>query len=297
MTTRHLLHADDLTADELTTVLDAAERPRLPPVLAGKGAALVFEKPSSRTRNSTELAVAQLGGHPVSMAAGEVGIDVRETAEDLVRTLACYHAVVGARVFTHATLLRMAAVSPVPVLNLLSDEEHPLQALADLLTLRQHWSDLKGRRLAWVGDFNNTARSVALAATLSGVEVTVASPRGHGPDDADLERLGRAGATPLVTHDPTAAVAGVDAVLTDTWTSMGQEAEASHRRQVFAGYTVDGRLMDHAAAGAVFLHCLPAHRGEEVMAEVIDGPASLVWQQARNRLAVARSVLWWVLGG
>lgn len=293
-TIRHLLRVGDLQPGELRDVLDAAERPDLPPILAGRGVALVFEKPSARTRNSTEMAVVHLGGHPLSMAGGEVGLDVRETAEDLVRTLACYHAAVGARVFAHTTLTRMAAVSPVPVLNLLSDVEHPLQALADLLTLRQRWGSFDGRCVAWVGDFNNTARSVASAAALAGLGMRVATPVGYGPTREDLAALGDL----VVTTEPSAAVAGVDAVITDTWTSMGQEAEAAGRREDFAaaGFIVDASLMARAAPGAVFLHCLPAHRGEEVTAEVIEGPASLIWQEVANRLAVARGVLWWLLG-
>jgi ornithine carbamoyltransferase len=293
------LEVDDLTAAELTAVLDAAERPGLPPVLEGKGAALLFEKPSNRTRSATEMAVVQLGGHPVTIRGEEVGFDSRETVEDIARTLACYHALLGARVFSHRTVERLAAASPVPVVNLLSDHAHPMQALADLLTLRQRWGSLPGRRLAWVGDFNNMARSLAIGATLSGIEVAVATPPGYGPPDDDVDRLEALGRRPDLSHTPAAAVDGADAVVTDIWASMGQEADAVTRHQAFseAGFTVDAALMGAARADAVFLHCLPAHRGEEVAAEVVDGPASLVWTEAANRLHTARGLLWWVLEG
>ncbi len=294
--TRHVLEVDDLTADELGRVLDLAEAPDPEPVLAGRGMALVFQKPSARTRNSMELAVVQLGGHPVSVRDDEVGIDRRETAEDVVRTLACYHAAVGARVFSHRVLERMAAVSPVPVVNLLSDEAHPLQALADLLTLRQAWGGFEGRVLAYVGDGNNVCRSLGLAGALAGLEVRVGCPPGYDlpPDHAD--RLKALGAEAVVSARPEEAVEGADAVYTDVWASMGQEDEAGDRRRAFEGFTVDDRLMAAAAPGALFLHCLPAHRGEEVAASVVDGPASRVWQQAANRMHAARGLLWFLLG-
>jgi ornithine carbamoyltransferase len=288
---RHFLDIDDLSPDDLSAVLDAAERSDPAPVLSGCGAALVFEKPSNRTRNATEMAVVQLGGHPVVIGPGEVGLDVRESAEDVARTLACYHALIGARVFAHRTLERMAAVSPVPVINLLSDDSHPFQGLADLLTLRQHFGSLKGRSVAWVGDYTNVARSLALGAALSGMDVRVAAPAGYQPTPDDHARLEALGCTPIITADPRDAAAGADAVATDVWTSMGQEAETQHRRRALASYQVDGTLMEAAGPEAVFLHCLPAHRGEEVTAEVVDGPRSLVWPQAANRMHAARGLL------
>jgi ornithine carbamoyltransferase len=289
--TRHLLEVDDLTADELTTVLDLAEELHPEPVLAGKGVALVFQKPSARTRNSMEMAVVQLGGHPVSVRADEVGIDTRETAEDVARTLACYHAAVGARVFSHRVLERMAAVSPVPVVNLLSDEAHPLQALADLLTLRQEWGGFAGRVLAYVGDGNNVCRSLGLAGALAGLEVRVGTPPGYGVPDEHADRLKALGAEAVVSTRPEEAVKGADAVYTDVWASMGQEDEAGNRRRAFEGFGVDERLMAAAAPGALFLHCLPAHRGEEASAAVVDGPASRIWAQATNRMHAARGLL------
>ncbi|MDQ3354032.1 MAG: ornithine carbamoyltransferase [Actinomycetota bacterium] len=296
MTVRHLLEVDDLAPDELVRVLDLAEAADPAPLLAGKGVALVFEKPSTRTRNASEMAVVQLGGHPVSMGGDEVGIDGRETAEDLARTLAGYHAAIGARVFAHATLERMAWVSPVPVVNLLSDTAHPTQALADLLTLRQHFGALAGRELAWVGDANNVFHSLSLAAAMAGMGVRIASPEGYGPDAPHLARVRALGIDVAVTTAPEEAVAGADVVSTDVWASMGQEDEAVARRKAFAGaYTVDTRLMAAAGVDAVFLHCLPAHRGEEVEADVVDGPRSLVWAQAANRMHAARGLLWLLL--
>jgi ornithine carbamoyltransferase len=289
--TRHLLEVDDLTPDELATVLDLAQDPQPEPVLAGKGMALVFQKPSARTRNSMEMAVVQLGGHPVSVRGDEVGIDTRETAEDVARTLACYHAAIGARVFSHGVLERMAAVSPVPVVNLLSDEAHPLQALADLLTLRQAWGGFKGRALAYVGDGNNVCRSLGLAGALAGLEIRVATPPAYGVPPQHADRLKALGAEVVETSRAAEAVDGADAVYTDVWASMGQEAEADARRRAFEGFAVDERLMGAAAPGALFLHCLPAHRGEEVAAAVVDGPASRVWEQAANRMHAARGLL------
>ncbi len=298
MTLRHLLEVDDLTADELAMVLDLAEvHPPARP-LEGRGVGLVFEKPSARTRNATEMAVVQLGGHPVSMRGEEVGLDGRESAEDLARILSGYHAVIGARVFAHATVERMTDTASVPVVNLLSDTAHPTQALADLLTLRQHLGPLAGRQLAWVGDANNVFRSLSLGAALAGMGVRIASPEGYGPCEEHLERVRARGGEVVATTQPLEAVAGADVVATDVWASMGQEDEAAARRADFAGagFTVDQALMAAAGPGAVFLHCLPAHRGEEVAAEVVDGPASLVWVEAANRMHAARGLLLFLLG-
>jgi ornithine carbamoyltransferase len=288
---RHLLEVDELGEDELAAVLDLAESPAPPRVLEGRGMALVFEKPSTRTRHSMELAVVQLGGHPVYATGAEVGFDERESVEDVARTLACYHGAIGARVFEHRTVERMAAVSSVPVVNLLSDQAHPLQALADVLTVRQALGGLAGRTMAWVGDANNVCRSLCLAAALAGMKLRVASPPGFGLEGDILERVRQAGAEPELTVVPTEAVAGADVVCTDVWVSMGQEGEAERRRAAFADYQVTAELMGRAAPSAVFLHCLPARRGEEVAAEVLDGPRSRVWQQAANRMHAARGAL------
>lgn len=294
--TRHLLDVDDLSPAELDEVLVVGQAVEWSYPLAGQGVVLLFEKPSARTRHSTEMAVVQLGGHPIYVRPEEVGLDTRETTEDLTRTLMQYHAVLCARVFDHGQLLRMAKVSTVPVVNLLSDKAHPLQAVADLLTLRAEFGDLRGRTLAWIGDFNNVARSLALAAGMVGMHVRACCPIGHGPRPVDLDRAvvpGRGGF--VVTATPAAAVEGADAVVTDTWVSMGQEAESAQRVDAFAGFTVDDALLGGAADHAVFLHCLPAHRGEEVTDSVLDGPQSRVWPEAANRVPAARAALAWLL--
>ncbi|HZQ29273.1 MAG TPA: ornithine carbamoyltransferase [Acidimicrobiales bacterium] len=288
MSVRHFLEVDDLSPDELATVLTLAQMEDLPQVLEGLGVALLFEKPSLRTRNSSEMAVFQLGGHPVALRGEEVDLDRREPAADVARVLSGYFAAIAARVFEHSKLTNMAAVSTVPVINLLSDATHPCQALADLLTLQQQWGTLAGRSIAYVGDGNNVCASLMVAGKLAGMEVRVATPPGYEPVRTDTGAV--------LTHDPAEAVKGADAVYTDVWASMGQEAEATERRRLFEGFTVDARLMSLAAPGAVFLHCLPAHRGEEVAAEVVDGPQSVVWRQAHNRMHAFRGLLLWLFG-
>ncbi|MFP5317245.1 MAG: ornithine carbamoyltransferase [Acidimicrobiia bacterium] len=288
--TRHLLDCDDLSADELEHVLRLAAQADPPPVLAGKGVALLFEKPSNRTRASMEMAVVQLGGHPISIRPDEVGIDTREPAEDIARVWSSYCALIGARVFHHDVLRRLASAASVPVVNLLSDETHPCQALADLLTLRQVLGpDLSGRTLAYVGDGNNVCVSLMTGGALAGLTVRVATPPGYEPPAGVV-----AGTGTVLTTDPAEAVKDADAVYTDVWASMGQEDEAAQRRRDFAGFRVDDALLAGAAPGAVFLHCLPAHRGEEVAASVVDGPRSVVWQQAANRLHAQRGLLLWL---
>ena len=288
----------DLSVDELHHVLDLAQRPveSLGHPLAGKAAALIFEKPSNRTRHSMEVAVMQLGGHPVYTRGEEVGIDVRETAEDIAEVLAGYHGLVAARVFRHDVVERMAAVSSVPVLNMLSDHSHPLQGLADVLTMQQTIGSLDGRRIAWVGDYNNVARSLAEACVMLGAEIVVATPPAYAPDPAEVDRVNALGSGTLVAvADPVDAVTGAVAVHTDVWVSMGQEAETAEKERVFAPYKVTSDLMSKGAAGVQFFHCLPAHRGYEVDADVIDGPASRVIPQAHNRLHSARGLLAFIL--
>ena len=293
---RHLLEVDDLTRAELVRVLDLAVDPSPPRVLEGRGMGLVFEKPSARTRNSMEMAVVQLGGHPVYIQASEVGLDTRESVEDVTRTLACYHAAIGARVFAHSTVERMAAMDLVPIVNMLSDGAHPLQALADVLTMRQLLGDLAGRTVAYVGDANNVFRSLGLAAGMLGMEVRFAGPPGYRPTAVDADRIAAAGVEVHEFERPEEAVDGTDVVYTDVWTSMGQEEESAKRLQDFEGYRVDERLMAAAGDRALLLHCLPAHRGEEVSDGVVDGPASRVWPQAENRMHAARGLLAWLLG-
>ncbi len=284
---RHLLDVDDLDPSELLDVLDLAELPSPPPLLAGRGVALMFEKASTRTRVSMEMAVVQLGGHPVTLRGEEVGIDNREPAEDVARVLSGYCAVLAARVYHHDRLVRMAAASAVPVVNLLSDDAHPCQTLADVLTLRQCFGRLKGLTVAYVGDGNNVCRSLMKVSPLAGLSLRVATPAGYEPPPIDGVDIG---------NDPRAATAGADAVYTDVWASMGQEGQADRRREDFAGFTVDDGMLAVAAPHAVFLHCLPAHRGEEVSASVMDSPRSEVWRQAANRVHAQRGLLLWLLG-
>jgi ornithine carbamoyltransferase len=302
----HLFDIEDLWPDwdrvlELATAAD----PGLP--LAGAGVALLFEKPSARTRNSTEMAVVELGGHPVYIQGAEVGLDQRESAEDVARTLACYHRILCARVFDHGVLVRMAAALgrsgfDTPVINLLSDGAHPCQAVADVLTLRETLGPLAGRSVAYIGDANNMARSLAKAALAEGMEVRVAAPAGYQFSAAEQDCLrafaattGRGGSL-HVTGDPGAAADGADALYTDVWTSMGQEDERPARLEAFRGFTVDGALVARAAPGAVVLHCLPAHRGEEVTDDVLEGPHSVVWRQAAHRRTAMRGILSWAVG-
>ncbi len=292
---RHLLDLDDLTSGELETILDLCSPERADPVLAGKGVALIFEKPSNRTRNASEMAVVQLGGHPVSIRGEEIGLGMRESVEDVTRVLARYHALIGARVFDHRHLEQMSGVGEVPIVNLLSDLAHPTQVVADLLTLRQRWSELEGHTIAWVGDGNNVARSLVIGAALAGVSVRLACPAGHEVDPVAVDAARAQGVEVYETSRPDQAVEGAEAVYTDVWVSMGQEQEARDKEDAFAGYTVTTELMDQAAPGAVFLHCLPAHRGMEVDAAVIDGPASVVWDQAENRMHAARAVFQWLV--
>jgi ornithine carbamoyltransferase len=292
---KHLLEIDDLTGDELRRVLDLAEAPELPRVLDGQGAVLLFEKPSARTRTSMEMAVVQLGGHPVTLRDTEVGIDTRERAEDLARLFSGYGSVIGARVFEHDKVERLAASASVPVVNLLSDDAHPVQALADLLTIRQSLGRLEGVVVTYVGDANNVARSLGMACGLAGASFRVSSPKGYTFDDRDLARLRSVGGDPEVVDDPADAVAGADVVYTDAWYSMGQEAERVERTEAFADWQVDDALMSRAAPDAVFLHCLPAHRGDEATDAVLDGPSSRIWAQAHNRMHTARGLLAWLL--
>ncbi|MBV9527573.1 ornithine carbamoyltransferase [Sphingomonas sp.] len=283
---RHLLAIRDLTPDDLSRILELSEQPA-PRVLKDKGVALYFEKPSSRTRNSMEMAAAQLGGHPVYIQPAELGIGSRESVADVTRTLACYHSILAARVFDHGLIEQMAAVNAAPVLNMLSSTDHPLQALADLLTVKKLLGRIEGARIAFVGEANNVARSLAEGCALLGAELNIASPPGFG--------FGRSLPNVNPCADPDEAVDGADIVYTDVWVSMG-DANSDERRAAFEPYQVDEALMARAP-DAWFLHCLPAHRGEEVTAPVIDGPRSAVWRQATNRMHTARGAMLWMVEG
>ncbi len=292
---RHLLEINDLTVDELQHVLALAQSDTPPQVLSGQGMALVFEKPSLRTRNSMEMAVFQLGGLPVYIQADEIGLDTRESVEDVTNTLAGFHGAIGARVFEHSKVERMAAVDRIPIINLLSDAAHPMQALADVLTIIQEFGSVEGRTIAYIGDSNNVTRSLGLAVGMLGGTFRIASPVDYSFGEDDLSLLRSTGGTVETMVDPYAAVEGCDVVYSDVFTSMGQEAETAIRLKAFADYQINSDLMG-ASGDAVFLHCLPAHRGEEVTSDVVDSDASRVWKLAENRMHAARGYLAFALG-
>ena len=299
MTLRHFINSTDISADELRKVLQlsTASTDALGKPLAGLGAALIFEKPSNRTRHSMEMAVVQLGGHPVYTRGEEVGFDVRETVEDITKVMGGYHGILAARVFDHNIVRRMADSSSVPVVNMLSDRQHPLQGLADVLTMQQQLGDLVGKTVCYVGDYNNVARSLAQASALLGMHVRLGCPNGYAAEDGELQALQKLGAASVSQFDNMKdAVGGAHAVHTDVWTSMGQESETNKREKAFANFQVTEAVMRDAAANAIFMHCLPAHRGMEVAAEVIDGPRSKVFEQAHNRMHAARGLLAFLMG-
>jgi ornithine carbamoyltransferase len=265
------------------------------PLLEGKTAALVFEKPSLRTRVSFEVGMKQLGGSAIYLSQSEVGLGQREPVEDVARVLSRYVAGIVARTYAQETLTSLAAAADVPVVNALSDDEHPCQALADLLTVREKKGRLAGVRIAFIGDGNNVSASLALAAALAGAEFIIASPPDYAltPDvvGAAREWARRTGGAIETVVSPEEAARGADVVYTDVWTSMGQEAERRKRIEAFQGYQVDAELMSLAKPDAIFMHDLPAHRGEEITQEVIEGPQSVVFQQAENRLHAQKALL------
>ncbi len=301
---RHLISVADLDrddiekiysiADDLKTKLDQGTRE---PLLAGRMLALLFEKQSLRTRVSFEAGMTHLGGSSIYLGA-DVGWGKRESAADFSRVLSQYVDVIVCRAKDHATVEELAQCSTCPVINGLTDQAHPCQALADLFTIQELHGALRGLKLAWVGDGNNVARSLVLACGKLGVEMAVATPPGYRFDD-DFVRWLKAEVPELsltLTEDPVQAVRGANAVYTDVWTSMGQEAERSKRKEDFAAYQVNAALMAHAPSDASFLHCLPARRGEEVTDAVIDSPHSAVIRQAANRMHVQKGILVWMLG-
>jgi ornithine carbamoyltransferase len=294
---RHLLDITDLSIDDLERVLTLAEMPieSLRRPLAGRGVALIFEKPSNRTRQSMEMAVVQLGGHPVYTRGEEVGFDQRESVEDVARIMSGYHAMLAARVFSHQVVSRLAAAGSVPVVNMLSDHSHPLQGLADALTMRQAIGPLAGVTVAYVGDHNNVSRSLAEVSVMLGMHVRLGCPDGYCASDQELARIAGLGAGTIEQFfDPATAVTGASVVHTDTWTSMGQEDEKAARREIFGRYQVNASLLARAggpSGEALFMHCLPAYRGLEVTDDVIESDRSLVWQQGHNRMHTARGAL------
>jgi ornithine carbamoyltransferase len=294
-----LLTIAEAGPERLDEILDLGRRVKADPdwyrtALAGRSIGLFFQKQSLRTWVSCDVAAIQLGIHPIVIRNDQTGMGSRETPEDVGRVLDRYLDLLAMRVFDHGDLVAIDAVTEVPVVNLLSDLEHPCQAVADIMTLAEH-RDPRGATLAYVGDGNNVCHSLILAAAMAGAEVRVATPAGYEPSPAVVEAAGRhAGVT--VTNDPAEAVAGADAVYTDVWASMGQEDEAVLRRRHFAGFQVDEELFARAADDAVFLHCLPAHRGEEVSHEVMEHGRSRVFDQAENRLHAFKAILLAELG-
>jgi ornithine carbamoyltransferase len=302
------LSVDDLTAEQLLGLLDLAdelktERTRhhaagtsaVRDDLAGCTVAMIFEKPSTRTRVSFQVAVTELGGDPLPLSSAELQLGRGETIGDTGAVLGRYVHAIVVRTFGQDRIVELAQAAAVPVVNALTDLEHPCQALADLQAFREEHGGFEGRTLTYVGDGNNVAHSLLLAGAKVGLSVRVAHPEGYAPDEAIVARAEQlaadTGAQIVVTTDPVAAVTGADAVYADVWASMGQEGEAGERAALFAPFQVTAELLAHAADGAIFLHCLPAHREEEVTAEVIDGPASRVFDQAENRLHVQKALL------
>ena len=297
---RHFLAIPDFTRSELDRLFDLAEsmrggRYRRTP-LAGKSLAMIFLKASTRTRVSFEVGTWQLGGHALFLSSRDVQLGRGEPIPDTARVLSRYVDGIMIRTFAHADVEELATHSSVPVINGLTDLLHPCQVLADVLTIRQRLGTYEGKKVAWIGDGNNMANSWINAAYRLGFELALACPEGFDPDPAILARAQREGNVTVV-RDPNEAADGADVVNTDVWASMGQEAEQERRKKAFAGYTVDGALMKRASREAIFLHCLPAHRGEEVSADVIDGPQSCVWDEAENRLHIQKAIMAALIGG
>ena len=301
---KDLLSIGDLTLDEAWGIINRAirikKRKAMSSILAGKTLALIFEKPSLRTKVSFDVAMYQLGGHSVYLSQAEVGLGSREPIADAARTLSRYVDIIAARTFAHATVESLAKYATVPVINALSDSEHPCQALADIMTIYEKKGKLEGLTVAYIGDGNNVSNSLMLACVLVGMNFRIASPKGYELPDK-IVRLGlrsskKVGAEIALLKEPREAVKGADVVYTDVWTSMGQEAEAEKRRKAFAGYQVDARLMKLAAKDAIFMHPLPAHHDEEVSPGIIDSKQSVVFDQAENRLHVQKAILAEILG-
>ncbi len=301
---KDLLSINDLTSEEIKALIQDAidmKNDSWHSILERKVLALVFEKPSLRTRVSFEVAMGQLGGHAIYLSPAEVGLGKRESVPDVANVLSRFVNVIAARTFSHHTVVDLARNASVPVINALDDLEHPCQALADLLTIYEKKGDFKGLRIAYIGDGNNVANSLMLACSLVGADFRIAAPRGYEMS-ADILNRGRKqaednGAEVITTSDPKEAARGADVVYTDVWTSMGQESESEVRRKAFAGYQVTGEILAQAKEDVIFMHPLPAHRGEEVSAEVMDGPHCAVFDQAENRLHAQKALLAEMLGG
>ncbi len=298
MTTKHFISINDLSAAEINRLIQSAislKKGPSTPLLKGKTLGMIFQKPSMRTRVSFDVAMYQLGGHAIDLQQAEVGIGSRESAADVARVMSRYVDAIMARVFNHSVLTDLAKYATVPVINGLSDVEHPCQALADLMTIVELKGKLKGLVIAYIGDGNNCAASLALGAVALGAEVRIASPKGYWlSNDARAkitEAAAKTGAVLLYTDDPRKTARGADVIYTDVWTSMGQEAEAQERRRSFAGYQVNPSLLAMAKPDAIFMHPLPAHYGEEVSSGIMEDRRAVVFQQAENRLHAQKALL------
>ncbi|MCB9475803.1 MAG: ornithine carbamoyltransferase [Deltaproteobacteria bacterium] len=301
---RHFLSIADWTTDELTALLRLAadlkaKQKRGEPhrLLEGKSLAMIFEKSSTRTRVSFEVGIFQLGGQAIFLAPAYIQMGRGEPIRDTARVLSAYAHGVMCRTYAHDTLLELAEYSSIPVINGLSDLLHPCQVLADVMTVIEHLGDIQGKTVAWIGDGNNMANSWLNASRMLGFTLRLACPPGYQPDEAILARAEEAEPGTLLTEDPAEAAEGADVVTTDVWASMGQEDEAAERRRIFAPYQVNAELMARASDGAIFLHCLPAHRGEEVTEEVFESPASKVWDEAENRLHLQKAIMATIMCG
>jgi ornithine carbamoyltransferase len=305
MPKRDFLTVDDLNAEELVAILNAADEHKAArerrTLLDGRSVALIFEKPSTRTRVSFEVGVYELGGYPLPLSAADLQLGRGETIEDTGRVLSRYVHAIVLRTFAQEALERLARGSTVPVVNALSDYAHPCQALADMQTIRERKGGLAGLRLAYLGDGNNVAHSLLEAGALLGLNVVVATPTGYEPIPQVVRRAAalaaKSGGSVEVTNDPLAAAKGADVLYTDVWASMGQEREAEERALIFKPFQLNAEALGVAAKDAIVLHCLPAHRGEEITAEVIDGPSSAVFDQAENRLHAQKALLAWLMTG
>ena len=301
---RHLVSAGDLTREQVLALFELAtdlkqrwKEGRRGAPLAGRSLALIFEKPSLRTRVTFEVGVVQLGGRAVYLSGQEIGLGTRESVPDVARNLSRWVDAIVARVFAHATVDTLARHASIPVINALSDFEHPCQAIADWFTLWQRGLDPARTRLAWIGDGNNVCHSVVLVGALLGASMIVACPPGYEPDKRVLDQARRLGGHVEVTEDARRAATGADVLYTDVWTSMGQEAEKVQRQEAFSRYQLNETLLGFAKPSALVMHCLPAHRGEEITDQVLDGPRSIVLDQSENRLHAQKAVILDLLGG
>ncbi|HDQ34999.1 MAG TPA: ornithine carbamoyltransferase [Chloroflexi bacterium] len=303
---KHFLSLADLTSEELHAILELAVRLKQEwqeggndPILKGKVMGMIFQKPSLRTRVSFDVAMLQLGGHALYLSPNEIQLGKRESVADVARVMSRYVNIVMARVFAHYDLVELAKYASVPIINGLSDYSHPCQGVADFLTMLEHKGDLQGKQLTYLGDGNNVSTSLLFGAALLGMNFSIGTPKGYELNPAVWtlgEKLAtKTGAKLFATYDPIAAIENADVIYTDAWASMGQEEEAAQRRKVFPPYRIDTEILAHAKPDAIVMHCLPAHRGEEITDDVADGPQSALFDQAENRLHGQKAIIAWLL--